>query len=61
VEVAAQGARRLNLTWVEREVAAIILYARGIAPQEIRLRLGFEVSKSRWQKIRDLIGDRNVA
>ena len=45
------------MTWVEREVVAISLYARGIQPQQIEQRLGFAVSKSRWNKIRNLAGE----
>lgn len=56
IEVACQGARIVRLTWVERDIAVARMYAAGKTPQEIQERLGFEVSKSRWQKIRDLTG-----
>lgn len=56
VEVAAQGAWPVRLSWAEREVAVLILYMRDVSPCDIRERLGFFVAASRWQKIRDLAG-----
>ena len=56
ISAAVQGARRVRLTWVEREIAVITMYQAGHGPREIQEHLGFAVTKSRWQKIRNLAG-----
>lgn len=42
VELAAQGARRVPLTWVEFEIASALALVRGATHREVARRIGIE-------------------
>lgn len=43
VEIAASGTRQVQLTWVEKDIAAGVMFARGYGAEEIENRTGARV------------------
>ena len=54
ITVAAQGARPVSLTWVEREIAAITICAWGGTREEASQLLGYKIHTHPWQKIKEI-------
>lgn len=52
IELATEGGRLPRLTWVERDIAAAVLFARGWQPRDVINRLGINLkSGKRRQRV----------
>ena len=52
IELAAQGARPVNLTWVERDIAAALMLYQGYTPDEMVSHMGHNLLKSKIRRER---------
>lgn len=52
IEVAAQGARPVSLSWIERDIAAALMLYHGASPDEVVSQLGHNLLKSKGRRNR---------